>query len=89
MRKLTMPELNRLSVEEFKAAEKIPVIVVLDNIRSQNNIGVFSARRMPSGCRGFIFAGSPPPLPTAKSIKQRWAQPNRSTGSISRKQRPP
>jgi 23S rRNA (guanosine2251-2'-O)-methyltransferase len=39
MRKLTMPELQRLSVEEFKAAEKIPVVVVLDNIRSQNNIG--------------------------------------------------
>jgi 23S rRNA (guanosine2251-2'-O)-methyltransferase len=39
MRKLTMPELQRLSVEEFKAAEKLPVVVVLDNIRSQNNIG--------------------------------------------------
>jgi len=39
MRKLTMPELNRLTVEEFKAAEKIPIIIVLDNIRSQNNIG--------------------------------------------------
>jgi tRNA G18 (ribose-2'-O)-methylase SpoU len=39
MRKLTMPEMNRLSVEEFKAARKVPVIIVLDNIRSQNNIG--------------------------------------------------
>jgi tRNA G18 (ribose-2'-O)-methylase SpoU len=39
MRKLTMPEMNRLSVEDFKAAVKVPVIVVLDNIRSQNNIG--------------------------------------------------
>jgi len=34
-----MPELNRLSVEEFKNAEKMPVVLVLDNIRSQNNIG--------------------------------------------------
>jgi tRNA G18 (ribose-2'-O)-methylase SpoU len=34
-----MSELNRLTVEEFKASEKIPVVVVLDNIRSLNNIG--------------------------------------------------
>lgn len=34
-----MPELNRLSVEEFKASEKVPVVVVLDNVRSQNNVG--------------------------------------------------
>lgn len=39
MRKLTMPELQRLTVEEFKAAEKLPLVIVLDNIRSQNNIG--------------------------------------------------
>lgn len=39
MRKLTMTELRRLSVEEFKAAEKLQVVVVLDNIRSLNNIG--------------------------------------------------
>ncbi|MDP1623878.1 MAG: RNA methyltransferase [Bacteroidales bacterium] len=39
MRKLTMPELKRLTIEEFKAAEKLPVVVILDNIRSQNNIG--------------------------------------------------
>lgn len=34
-----MQELLRLSVEEFKTAEKLPLVVVLDNIRSQNNIG--------------------------------------------------
>lgn len=39
MRKLRNSELNRLDVEEFKNAEKMPVIVVLDNIRSLNNIG--------------------------------------------------
>ncbi len=39
MRKRTMTELNRLTVEEYKAAEKFPVSIVLDNIRSQNNIG--------------------------------------------------
>ncbi len=39
MRKLTMPELGRLSVEDFKLSDKLPLVVVLDNIRSQNNIG--------------------------------------------------
>ena len=39
MRKLSMDELNRKSVEEFKEAKKIPVIVVLENIRSMHNVG--------------------------------------------------
>jgi len=39
MRKLKNEELNRLSIESFKQAEKLPVILVLDNIRSLNNIG--------------------------------------------------
>jgi tRNA G18 (ribose-2'-O)-methylase SpoU len=39
MRKLANEELNRLSVQAFKEAEKIPVVVVLDNVRSLNNIG--------------------------------------------------
>jgi 23S rRNA (guanosine2251-2'-O)-methyltransferase len=39
MRKLSMDELNRLSVEEFKQSQKIPVIVVLENIRSAYNVG--------------------------------------------------
>ena len=34
-----MPELNRLTIDEFKSSEKLPVVFVLDNIRSQNNIG--------------------------------------------------
>lgn len=39
MRKLLNEELGRLTVEEYRKSEKIPVMVVLDNIRSQNNIG--------------------------------------------------
>jgi len=37
--KIKNEDLNRLSVEEFKKAEKRPVIVVLDNVRSLNNVG--------------------------------------------------
>lgn len=39
MRKLENSELERLSVEAFKAAPKTPIIIILDNIRSLNNIG--------------------------------------------------
>ena len=38
-RKLQNEELNRISTEEFKQAGKTPVVVILDNIRSQNNVG--------------------------------------------------
>ncbi|WP_298779449.1 RNA methyltransferase [uncultured Polaribacter sp.] len=39
MRKLKNKELGRITVDEFKAVKKTPLIVVLDNIRSLNNIG--------------------------------------------------
>ena len=39
MRKLKNNELGRITVDAFKAIEKTPLIVVLDNIRSLNNIG--------------------------------------------------
>jgi tRNA G18 (ribose-2'-O)-methylase SpoU len=39
MRKLKNSELGRLNVEEYQKVDKIPLIVILDNIRSLNNIG--------------------------------------------------
>ena len=39
MRKLENSELDRLNVEEFKQVEKTPICIVLDNVRSLNNIG--------------------------------------------------
>ena len=39
MKKLSMEELNRKSVEEFKQSDKMPIIVVLENIRSAYNVG--------------------------------------------------
>ena len=39
MRKLKTTELGRMSVTEFKSAEKWPICLVLDNIRSMNNVG--------------------------------------------------
>lgn len=37
--KLTTEEMHRLTVEEFRESEKLPLTVVLDNVRSLNNIG--------------------------------------------------
>lgn len=39
MRKLENSELDRKNVEEFKASEKTPIIVILDDVRSLHNIG--------------------------------------------------
>lgn len=39
MRKLRNSELNRLSVDEFKRANKLPITVVLDDVRSHHNVG--------------------------------------------------
>lgn len=39
MRKLINPELGRKTIDEFRKSEKSPVVIVLDNIRSHNNVG--------------------------------------------------
>lgn len=39
MHKLKITEMNRLNVEEFKKAEKLPLVVVLDDVRSLHNVG--------------------------------------------------
>ncbi|HAG17240.1 MAG TPA: RNA methyltransferase [Bacteroidales bacterium] len=39
MKKLKNSELNRMNASEYKSSEKTPFVVVLDNIRSQSNVG--------------------------------------------------
>lgn len=39
MRKLTVEELNRMDIETFHQSEKLPLVIVLDNIRSLHNVG--------------------------------------------------
>ena len=38
-KKLSLKELNRINLEEYKESSKLPIIIVLDNIRSMSNIG--------------------------------------------------
>lgn len=39
MKKLKLEELGRISIDEFKASEKLPISIVLDNVRSLHNVG--------------------------------------------------
>jgi 23S rRNA (guanosine2251-2'-O)-methyltransferase len=57
MRKLKMSELNRLSVQEFRSAPKLPVVIVLDNIRSQNNIGSIFRTADAFRCQAIYLCG--------------------------------
>ena len=65
MKKLTITELNRISTEEFKQADKIPLIVVLDNVRSLNNIGSVFRTSDAFLVEAIYLCGisSPPPSP--------------------------
>ena len=68
-RKLKVEELNRISIEEFQDAKKIPLIVVLDNVRSQNNIGSVFRTSDAFRVEGFSCAELPPCHPMWKFIK--------------------
>lgn len=65
MRKLTVEELCRMSVEEFREADKLPVVVVLDNVRSLHNVGsvlrTADAFRLAGVCLCGITACPPQP----------------------------
>ncbi len=39
MRKLTVEELHRMDIESFRQSEKLPLVIVLDNVRSLHNVG--------------------------------------------------
>ena len=63
MRKLSMDELGRKSLTEFKSAQKQPIVVILDNIRSMHNVG--SVFRTADGflLEGIILCGFTPQPP--------------------------
>ena len=57
MRKLLVEEMNRLSVDEFKESDKFPFVIVLDNIRSLNNVGSFFRTADAFRARKIILCG--------------------------------
>jgi tRNA G18 (ribose-2'-O)-methylase SpoU len=65
MKKLTILEMGRIDAEQFKAADKMPLVVVLDNVRSLNNIGSVFRTSDAFRVESIYLCGisSPPPSP--------------------------
>ena len=65
MKKLTMLEMGRINAEEFKSAKKMPLIIILDNVRSLNNIGSVFRTSDAFRVESIYLCGisSPPPSP--------------------------
>ncbi len=69
MRKLTIEELNRLSLADFKAADKRPVVVVLDNVRSMHNVGAV-LRTADAFCIEKVYLCGITPRPPHREIRK-------------------
>ena len=73
MRKLRTIEMQRLTVDEFHEAKKLPLIVVLDDVRSLHNVGSVFRSSDAFAWKRCISAASQPLHPTPKSTRQRSA----------------
>jgi tRNA G18 (ribose-2'-O)-methylase SpoU len=63
MRKLKLSELGRLDVDGFRAAAKVPVVLILDNLRSAHNVGSLFRTSDAFALEGLAlcgFTGQPP-----------------------------
>ncbi|MDO5035552.1 MAG: TrmH family RNA methyltransferase [Porphyromonas sp.] len=68
--KYSIEELHRLSPEEYQEAEKLPIVVVLDNVRSLYNVGSFFRTVDALGAEGLLLCGitgTPPHVEVHKS----------------------
>ena len=82
MRKLANEELHRLSVAAYKDSEKIPVIVILDNVRSLNNIGSVFRTADAFAIEKSIFVASRLVLLTKTYTRPPWELPRVSLGNM-------
>jgi tRNA G18 (ribose-2'-O)-methylase SpoU len=69
MRKLRNSELNRLSTAEFKRADKLPIIVALDDVRSMHNVGSVFRTSDAFKVERLILGGITPAPPLAEIEK--------------------
>ena len=83
-RKLQNEELNRISTEAFKKAPKLPVVILLDHVRSQNNVG--SVFRTSDAFRiEKIFLCGITSTPENREVhKTAWEPKMRSIGNMSK-----
>ncbi len=68
-RKLRLTELNRLSVAAYKEADKTPLVVVLDNIRSMHNVGAVF-RTADAFCLEAVYLCGITPKPPHREIRK-------------------
>lgn len=69
MRKLKVTEMGRISIEEFKASEKTPLVVVLDHVRSLYNVGSVFRTSDAFRLRGICLCGITATPPNAEIHK--------------------
>ena len=69
MRKLSMDELGRKTVEQFKAADKTPLVLVLDNVRSMHNVGSVFRTADAFLLQGIVLCGYTP-VPPHRDIQK-------------------
>ncbi len=69
MRKLTVEDLNRIDVATFRAAPKVPLVVVLDNIRSLHNVGAMFRTADAFRLEGLVLCGITACPPSAEIHK--------------------
>ena len=86
-RKLLNEELNRLTTEEYKDAEKLPIVVVLDNVRSLNNIGSVFRTSDAFRLSRYIFVVSRQHHPIRKYTKRPSGRRKRGLGVFRRNHR--
>lgn len=87
-KKLQNEELHRISPEAFKKASKMPVILLLDNVRSLNNVGSVFRTSDAFRIEKSTYAVSPPLRPTGKSIKRPWGPKTAWPGNTAKKPSP-
>lgn len=68
-RKLTMDELGRVSVAEYRSRPLAPVRLVLDDVRSRHNVGSIFRTADAFGCAGLVLCGFTP-LPPHREIEK-------------------
>ncbi|WP_232538887.1 RNA methyltransferase [Chitinophaga tropicalis] len=69
MRKLSMDELGRKTVEQFKEADKTPLVLVLDNVRSMHNVGSVFRTADAFLLQGIVLCGYTP-VPPHRDIQK-------------------
>lgn len=84
MRKLRTIEMQRLTVDEFHEARKLPLIVVLDDVRSLYNVGSVFRSSDAFRVEAVYLCGITAPHPTPKSTRQHLEARTLWHGNISR-----